>query len=92
MFLTRLLYFAAFCVYGTVLPFLPLVLRERGLSDAQLCFVLGGLGVAAIIAPLALAHFADRHWQVRRLLRTQFALPQYFSQRPVQVRVELMCS
>lgn len=70
----RSLYFFAFCVYGVVLPFLPLVLRSRGLSDAEISLNSGALGAAALIAPLVLAHFADRHWSLRSLLRAELCL------------------
>lgn len=56
----RLAYTAGFGVYGSVLPFLPLMLREQGLSDSEIGLAYIGFGVAASFSPMILAHFADR--------------------------------
>lgn len=61
-------YFFSFAAYGATLPFLPLILHERGLSDPQISLVLSAAGLASIFAPLILSHLADRHFAVRRIL------------------------
>jgi PPP family 3-phenylpropionic acid transporter len=61
-------YFFSFAAYGAILPFLPLILHERGLSDPQINIVLSAAGLATIFSPLILSHLADGYLAVRIIL------------------------
>lgn len=63
-----------FAVMGCVLPYLPVVLDERGYDFEQLSWVMSMVGVAVIATPLLLALLADTHVQSRTLLMVLFAL------------------
>ncbi|MCB0336187.1 MAG: MFS transporter [Bdellovibrionales bacterium] len=60
-------YFFAFSVYGIAIPFLSIILHDKGLNDAQVNLVMGANGLAVILAPMFVSYFADRHLSVRRL-------------------------
>jgi MFS family permease len=65
-------FFCSFAVYGVITPFLPIILHEQGLSDSEVTFAIIGNGLAALIAPLLVAHFADKHFAMRRILATLY--------------------
>jgi PPP family 3-phenylpropionic acid transporter len=66
-------YFVAFAVMGSVLPYLPVFLAERGLSDPQIGWVLAAAGVAVLLTPVLVTLLADTHLQNRTLLAVSFA-------------------
>lgn len=67
-FRLSLFYGAFFCVAGVLLPFWPLWLSSRGLSAAEIGFVMGVTGgVKVLTTPLA-AHVADRNGERKRLI------------------------
>ncbi len=65
-------YLFTFAVTGTLLPFLPAVLDERGLSDAQIGYVTAMWGVAVLISPALLTLLADLRVPYRALLGACF--------------------
>lgn len=66
------MYFIAFGMYGTLLPFLPLILKEGGLSDVDISLSLSAMGLAAIFSPMIMAYFADSKFPLRRILAVMF--------------------
>lgn len=67
-----LLYIFGFAVYGVMVPFLPLILRDKGLSDADISFTLGSFGLAAMTSPVVFGFLADRHFSYNRLVALIF--------------------
>lgn len=67
-------YMFAFLVMGAILPYLPIYLRELGLSNAQVGDVLSMSGYAFVLAPVVLTLLADAHMTSRVLLGICFAL------------------
>lgn len=63
-----MLYAATFGVYGVLTPFTPLILREMGLPDHHISLALSTFGLAAILSPLIISHFADRAFAVRQII------------------------
>jgi PPP family 3-phenylpropionic acid transporter len=61
-------YAVGFAMHGVLFPFMPIILRGEGLSDAEVSLVLSGAGLAAIFGPMLFAHLADRKIQFRRLM------------------------
>ena len=57
---------------GTIMPYVPILLSQRGLSTAQVGIVLAAAGVAVIISPVAMTLVADVHLQGRTLLAMLF--------------------
>lgn len=66
-------YFISFAALGLMFPFLPLILHEKGLSDAEIALAMAMSGVSSLIAPNLFAHIADRFLSCRRLLPLLFA-------------------
>ncbi|MFW5681496.1 MAG: MFS transporter [Phycisphaeraceae bacterium] len=64
-------YFFAFAILGSVLPYLPVWLEGRGLSEREVGYVLATTGVGVMISPLLLTLLADTRVQPRRLLAVQ---------------------
>jgi PPP family 3-phenylpropionic acid transporter len=73
---TRLkaVYAFSYAVFGASAPFLSVILHEQGLSDSEVAWALSGQGMAVLIAPMILAHLADRVIPVKHLLFTMIAL------------------
>lgn len=67
-------YFLAFAVMGSVLPYLPLYLRQRGLDKQQLGIVLGVGGLAIILTPVLVTLLADVRLKSRTLLAILLAI------------------
>lgn len=67
-------YFLSFAVMGAVLPFLPVYLSRRGLTDTQIGIVMATQGVAVLLTPPLVTLLADLHQPARRLLRALFML------------------
>ena len=65
-------YFLSFAVMGAVLPFLPVYLSRRGLSDTQIGIVLATQGVAILLTPPLVTLLADLRQPARRLLAVLF--------------------
>ena len=53
---------------GTLLPYIPLYLLERGLNAAAIGAVLAGMAVVWLFAGLAWGHLADHHVSPERIL------------------------
>jgi MFS transporter, PPP family, 3-phenylpropionic acid transporter len=66
-------YFLTFAVMGSVLPYLPVYLAERGLSDAQVGYVLSLGGLAVFLTPVLTTLLADLRFENRTLLAWVFA-------------------
>jgi len=58
---------------GSVLPYLPVYLSERGLSDIQVGYVLSLGGLAVFLTPVLTTLLADLHFENRTLLAWVFA-------------------
>ncbi len=67
-------YFLAFGVMGAVLPYLPLFLDERGLTEVQIGWVIATTGVAVLLTPVLLTMLADLRLESRTLLAGTFGL------------------
>jgi len=61
-------YAGAFAIYGIFFPFIPLIVRAKGLSDAEAGLALSAAGLAAMVGPVFFAHIADRKLQFRYLM------------------------
>jgi PPP family 3-phenylpropionic acid transporter len=64
----RLQYFLNFAVMGALLPYLPVVLGERGLDGSQIGQVMSLTGAGMMIGPVLLTLLADRAVQNRTLI------------------------
>ena len=62
------LYLFGYAAYGILLPFLPLVLKNRGLSDSDISFALASFGIAALVAPIISGFLADKHFSANKIL------------------------
>lgn len=67
-------YFFAFAVMGSLLPYLPVFLAQRGLSDPQVGWVLSVGGLAILLTPVLVTLLADAHLENRTLLAGAFSL------------------
>src|SRR3954449_7289282 len=67
-------YFLTFAVMGSVLPFLPVFLEERGLSRAQIGYVLGWANLGTALTPVLVTLLADAAVPGRRLMTLLLAL------------------
>ena len=67
-----IIYASGYGIYGALLPFLPIILHEQGLSDPEVAVTLSATGLAGILSPLLVAHFADSVLALRRLLCALF--------------------
>jgi PPP family 3-phenylpropionic acid transporter len=68
-----LLYSALFAAFGVASPFLPALLRERGLGPSEIGAVLGGTAVRLITGPV-ISRFADRLGKHRQILAILLAV------------------
>lgn len=64
----KLHYFLLFAVFGSILPFQPVLLNRAGLSDRDIGFLLALPGLAAIAMPPLMGYLADRHVPSRRII------------------------
>ncbi|HYS97147.1 MAG TPA: hypothetical protein VEM94_02005, partial [Candidatus Dormibacteraeota bacterium] len=53
---------------ATLLPFIPLLLVERGLSASVIGLVLAGAASGSFTIGLACAYLADRRWSAERMV------------------------
>ena len=65
-------YFLAFAVLGSLMYYLPLFLREQGLSESQIGDVAAVSSAAVILTPVLVTLLADAHLAHRRLLAAVF--------------------
>ena len=70
----RVQYFLTYCVIGAVLPFVSLVFRQAGLSNAQIGYAWAVWSVAVVLSPLLVTLAADAKADPRRLLALASAL------------------
>jgi MFS transporter, PPP family, 3-phenylpropionic acid transporter len=70
----RAQYFLAFGVMGAVLPFLSVFLKDRGLSNAQIGYVMGTASVGIVLTPVLITLLADAAVAGRVLMGFVFAL------------------
>jgi PPP family 3-phenylpropionic acid transporter len=62
-------YFLTFAVMGAVLPYLSVYLsNQRGLSDAQIGWVMSVSGLAIVVTPVAMTLLADAHIRTKWLM------------------------
>lgn len=61
-------YFLSYGVIGNIQPFMPLLLKERGLSLAQVGYVLAASSVAVLVTPVIVGLLADTRADPRRLM------------------------
>ena len=67
-------YFLAFAVLGSLMPYVPVFLSSKGLSDAQVGDVTSVLGVAIMLGPVLTTLLADLRLESRTLLAASFVL------------------
>lgn len=70
----KLQYLLLYAVMGAYMPYMPVYLRELGLADWQIGWVLGAYGLAVLVMPAVVAHIADRHVRNRVLIGWCFAM------------------
>jgi PPP family 3-phenylpropionic acid transporter len=70
----KLHYVWAYAILGSVLPYLSLYARQRGLSDVQVGWVYGAFGLAVLVAPPAYTALADRLANNRALITGSYLL------------------
>ncbi|MFW6060371.1 MAG: MFS transporter, partial [Phycisphaeraceae bacterium] len=69
----RLQYFLAFAVLGSIVPYLPVLLREgKGLTDGQVGDIASLMGWAIVLGPVAMTLLADLRIESRTLLGLTF--------------------
>jgi len=61
-------YFCGFAVMGSVVPYLPVFLEARGLSDFQIGTVIATTGLAIMLTPVLITLLADAHFESRTLI------------------------
>ncbi|MEX1017802.1 MAG: MFS transporter [Phycisphaeraceae bacterium] len=61
-------YFLGYALMGSVLPYLPVYLRTQELTNTQVGYVLGMVGAAILLSPVALTLLADAHLEGKTLL------------------------
>jgi len=67
-------YFLAYAVMGSLWPFLPVLLKQQGLTAAQIGYATGASNVAILFTPVLITLLADSHQDARRLLAGIFGL------------------
>jgi PPP family 3-phenylpropionic acid transporter len=67
-------YFCGFAVMGSVVPFLPVFLKARGLDDFLLSVVIATTGVAIMVTPVLITLLADLRFESRSLIAAAFGL------------------
>jgi PPP family 3-phenylpropionic acid transporter len=67
-------YFCGFAVMGSVVPYLPLFLAQRGLSPFLVGLVIASTGVAIMLTPVIITLLADTHFESRTLIGVTFLL------------------
>jgi len=70
----RVQYFLTYCVIGAVLPFVSLVFRDAGLSNAQVGYAWAVWSFAVVLSPVLVTLAADARADPRRLLALASAL------------------
>ncbi|MFA9478340.1 MFS transporter [Phycisphaerales bacterium AB-hyl4] len=66
-------YFLGYALMGSVLPYLPVYLRAQDLTNTQVGYILGMMGIAILLSPVALTLLADAHLEGKTLLAAVFA-------------------
>lgn len=61
-------YLLAYAVFGIVQPYAPLLLKDAGLTQNEIGWVIALFGVSVFITPPLLSALADLHLQPRRLI------------------------
>ena len=64
----RFQYFLLFGSFAAVQPFLPLLLKERGMTEEQLGYAMGVAGWAIMLSPAVVTLLADVRFQPRRVV------------------------
>jgi len=67
-------YLLAFAVMGSLLPYLPLFLQQRGLTDGQIGRVIAMTGLAMALTPALVGLLADTRFSSRALLGCVYGL------------------
>lgn len=67
-------YFLTFAVMGSLLPFLPVYLQQRGLNLTQVGYVAAAASIAVLLTPVIATYLADGKISPRRLLSGAFAI------------------
>ena len=70
----RVQYFLTYCVIGAVLPFVSLVFRQAGLTNAQVGYAWAVWSLAVVLSPVLVTLAADAKADPRRLLALASAL------------------
>ena len=65
---TKVQYVLVYAVVGAYLPYLPLLLGDRGVDEKGIGWILGIYGLVIAIMPLWTTYLADRHWSPRLLI------------------------
>lgn len=64
----RFQYALVYAVIGAYMPYAPVYLHQLGLSDPQIGWTLGSIGLAVLFMPALMTHLADGHLTNRLLL------------------------
>ena len=67
-------YFCGFAVMGSVVPYAPVFLEARGLSDFQIGVVIATTGVAILLTPVIITLLADTRFENRSMIATTYGL------------------
>lgn len=67
-------YAFSFAILGAAAQFLSVILLDQVLTDSEVPWALSGQGIAVLIAPMFLAHLADKVIPIKSLLFTTIAL------------------
>jgi PPP family 3-phenylpropionic acid transporter len=70
----RAQYFLTYAVMGCVLPYLPVLLRARGMQQTQVGYLFAISGVAVLLAPVLVTLLADTRADARSLMAGALAV------------------
>lgn len=76
---TKPQFFMSYAVLGSIVPFLPVLLADRGLSKPQIGLVIAVSSLGIILTPLLITALADTRFAGRWLLAILFALAGIFA-------------
>ncbi len=80
------LFVSTYALYGVLIPFAPIVLRDQGLSDRETNIALSSLGFAALLSPILISHLADRSYSLRQIIVSLLAINALLSPLWIYVR------
>lgn len=72
MRILRAQYFFAYAIMGSVLPFVSVYFRQRGLSQVQVGYITAAASAAIVLSPILITLLADTRVDARLLMRGLF--------------------